>query len=60
MLGYNVDGKDWVEPLRCMQSVKQLVGEGRSKGRKDGLLLKGIQVLLCYTSRLRTSGKSCI
>lgn len=35
-------------------------GKGGAKGGRMGLLLKGILVLLCYTSRLRTSGKSCI
>lgn len=43
----------------AMHSMKQLVG-GREerRERKVGLLLKGIQVLLCNTSHLRTSGKS--
>lgn len=43
--------------MRSMHSVKQLVG-GREERRegKDGAL-KGIQMLLCNTSQLRTSGK---
>lgn len=33
-------------------------GKGGAKRGRMGLLLKGIQVLLCNTSQLRTSGKS--
>lgn len=61
LLGYNVDGKDWVGASE-VRAQCEAAGGGREeqKGRKDGAVVKGDQVLLCYTSRLRTSGKSCI
>lgn len=58
MLGYNVDEKDGWSQWGPDTVGSSWWGEGRSKERERmGLLLKGIQVLLCNTSQLRTSGK---